>query len=467
MEITGIHMNMKKNILFLLLLMTAAVVNAQEQEQKKEPNDTVLMKVARQYRYGIMREVNPSKAAKIYMHLARKNNADAMNELGKMYLNGDGVEKSPKRAMALFGKSAKQGNAKAMCNLALMYQKGIGVNTNYRKAFLLYKAASEKGSARGDYGTGFFLYKGMGVKQNYDEAVRYLERGSAKGHSGCTFLLGSYYANGFGDEQDIKKAEGYFSMASKQGDRWAVDVEKRGLLDTIAVRRSRVKAVRREKIPTPEFLPANYGTTRIENLIGRWEGILYTYDWSNTKIADTQPMTCEFEAFGDSTAMLCYVGDSLVTIYTPFERGNFYYENKLKSYQKEFPWVITRCQYERNDDFLTLRFRSLNTKSRDYRRPMVMSLHKVDVNSDNEATGIQDASFDNGMLSLDVNAANSADVTFHVYSINGTLVKTLRKTSLNSGANSLSYEQLSLSQGLYIIEGTIGGKTFSKKLTVK
>ena len=456
-----------KKMLFMLLLMAATAVSVQGQERGSIPNDTILMKLAGQYRYGIMREADPAKAAKIYMRLVRKGNADAMNELGKMYLNGDGVEKSPKRAMALFGKSAKQGNAKAMCNLALMYQKGIGVNSNYRKAFMLYKAASEKGLAKGDYGVGYFLYKGMGVKQNYEEAVKYLERGSAKGHSGCTFLLGSYHANGFGDEQDIKKAEEYFSMASKQGNSWVIDVDKHGLLDTIAARRSRVRAFQREKVPTPEFLPENYGTARIENLIGKWEGMAYTYDWSNTKIADGTPMSCEFEHFGDSTAMLCYVGDSLVTIYTPFERGNYYYENKQKSYQKEFPWLITKCQYERNGDFLILRFRSLNTKSRDYRRPMVMSLHRVDTDSDGAVTGIRNVSFDNSILSLDVNATGDSEMDIRIYSINGTLVKTLRKSRLGSGANTLSFDHISLMQGMYIIEGTIGVKKFSRKITVK
>ena len=458
---------MGQKIFFIMLLMVTAVFNVHGQEQKSIPNDTILLKLAMQYRYGIMREVDLSKAAKIYARLVKNDNPDAMNELGKMYLNGDGVEKSPKRAMALFGKSAKQGNARAMCNLALMYQKGIGVNSNYRKAFLLYKAASEKGLAKGDYGVGYFLYKGMGVKQNYEEAIKYLERGSLKGHSGCTFLLGSYHANGFGDEQDLKKAEEYFSMASKQGNSWVIDVDKHGLLDTIAVRRSRVKALRRDRVPTPEFLPENYGTARIENLIGKWEGMVYTYDWSNTKIADGTPMSCEFEHFGDSTAMLCYVGDSLVTIYTPFERGNYYYENKQKSYQKEFPWLITKCQYECNGDFLTLRFRSLNAKSRDYRRPMVMSLHKVDADSDGAVTGIRNASFDNGILSLDVNATGDSEMDIRIYSINGTLVKTLRKSRLGSGANTLSFDHISLMQGMYIIEGTIGERIFSKKITVK
>lgn len=456
---------MKRKSFFTILFVITVVVNAQEQPTVS--NDTILMKMAMQYRYGIMRKADPSKAANIYTCLSKIGNTEAMNELGKMYLNGDGIDKNPNRAMTLFSKSALKGNVRAMCNLALMYQKGIGVNTDFRKAYLLYKAASEKGSATGDYGVGYFLYKGMGVRQDYKEALKYLERGSSKGHSGCTFLLGSFYANGFGEKQNVKKAEKYFHIASKQGNSWTTDVTKHGLLDTIFVRKNRVKTLNHDKIPTPEFLRATDGTTRIESLTGRWEGMAYTYDWSNTKIVDSTPMACEFKQFGDSIAMLCYIGDSLVTIYTPFERGNYYYENKMKPYQKEFQWVITKCQYKRNGNFLVLRFRSLNTKSRDYRRPMVMSLHKEESNSDGATTSIQNVSFDNGILTFGINSAGNFDTNILIYSINGTLVKMLKNLRLSCGVNFFSYDHINLMQGIYIIEGTIDGRTFSKKITVK
>lgn len=53
-----------------------------------------LLKYAKRARYGINTDVDLLRAAKIYMFLAKKGNADAQRELGDMYLKGEGVSQN-------------------------------------------------------------------------------------------------------------------------------------------------------------------------------------------------------------------------------------------------------------------------------------------------------------------------------------------------------------------------------------
>ena len=460
---------MKQRILILLFLSLTLGLSARAQNDSvQRPTAAQLLKIAKQYRYGIVLDVDLNKAVSIYKHLCREGNVKAMNELGKMYLTGDGVEKNPRAAFNLFKRAAEEGNKKAMCNLALIYQKGIGRPVNFKKAFEWYQKAAEAGSAQGYYGTGYMLYKGLGVEQNYDQAIYYLKKGAEKNHSSCAFLLGSFYANGFGGKQDLDKAKEYFDLASKNGHDWTVDVTKNGLIDSINARKSKAKRMARANMPTPKFTKVSYEKARIEDLIGTWEGVAYTYDWSNTKLVNSEPVSCKFEQFGDSIAMYYYKNDSLVTIYTPFEKDDYYVENRLKQYQKDFKWVIIQSQFEQKDNFLTTKLRSLNLKTRNYRRPMVLSLHRVDDNnSDNSTTGISQVDFRNSSLYLNLDAANTGKAAIRIYAINGVLVKEFPVASLQSGSNALQFDHLCMNAGTYIVEVLTDNGTHSRKFIVK
>lgn len=455
---------MRKHYIILLLLSVCMSLPAQSQDSIQNLQTGKLLNVARQYRYGIIREVDLHKAVTIYKYLSKKGNTDAMNELGKMYLNGDGVKQNPKAAFVLFCKASKEGNASAMCNLALMYQKGIGMPTDFKKAFILYRKASELGSAKGFYGAGHLLYKGLGVKQDYKRAISYLKKGAEMNHSGCSFLLGTFYANGFDGAQDLLKAEGYFNLASQNGHGWTVDVTKNGLLDSISQRDSRVKKFVNKPIPTPAFNKET-NIVKIDSLIGKWKGVAYVYDWSKTKLIDCDSISCTFEQFGDSVAMYYYKNDSLVTIYTPFERSDYYVENQQKEYQKDFKWVITKSQFEKNRGVLYARLQSLNLKNRDLRRPMVLELHKVFEKGSKGNYSINAVSQQNNSLILNGNLPKATDATISIYTIRGELVKRLVHFNLLTNSNTI--DGVVLESGVYIVEIVSANETVSYKFTVK
>ncbi|MCM1148441.1 MAG: sel1 repeat family protein [Clostridium sp.] len=166
--------------LYFLAILLAFTVNGSAQRQdslRGRPSERQLLIMARQYRLGIMREANPEKAVRIYRYLAAKNNAKAMNELGKCCLNGDGIRKNARAAAVLFMKAAKLGSREAKCNLALIWQKGLHGVADYQRAYALYREVADSGSVQGLYGAGYLMYKGLGVKQDYAGAVRLLEQG--------------------------------------------------------------------------------------------------------------------------------------------------------------------------------------------------------------------------------------------------------------------------------------------------
>ena len=84
-----------------------------------------------------------------------------------------------------------------------------------------------------------------------------------------------------------------------------------------------------------------------EELQGEYIGTVYTYDWSKKVIVDEEDIRLEVENYGDSIAVKYYMGDSLVTEYSPEYDGKNYFSKKDKPYQKYFPWLLTSTKFEK------------------------------------------------------------------------------------------------------------------------
>ncbi len=454
-------------LMLLFFFMSAFSQNYVDDDVKERK----MLMMARQYRYGIVFDVNTKKAASIYMHLARFGNTEAMTELGSMYLNGDGVEKNGRYAVNLFKKAAEDGNVKAKCNLALVYLKGLsGVVTHYKRAYELYKEAAEQGSANGMYGVGYMLYRGIGVKQNYDEALKYLKCGADKKHAGCCFLLATHYANGFNEIPDFSKAEKYLDLASEYGSDQTVDVAKTGYLDSLKTAAKSPRKVMKVNSNVAYVLnDTERESAYLENVLGRWRGKMYTYEWSATKILRTDDVECSFETEGDSVAVYIYQGDSLLTIYTPIRRKNFYVENRQKPYQHGFGWLVTKSHFIQDGDKLYASMKSLSTKTRTQRKPIVLELERTDdVQSvDNSTiTSIGSVYYEDKKLYVDFDAQRRGLVKIWIYATDGSLVKAPRSFVADIGENSKELS-IDLSQGIYVVELSASEYKMTKKIVVK
>lgn len=472
---------MRKTLLLITFFACSLSVLAQQGASSVESDTTVhnisdktLLILAHQYQYGIKREASPKKAVAIYSYLARKNNAQAINQLGKCYLNGDGVKQNVGIAQRLFSKAAKMGNVRAKCNLAMIYQKGLNGKINYKKAYNLYKEAADSGSAQGMYGAGYLQYKGFGTEQNYAEAVKMLEKGAAKKHPGCDMLLASYYANGYDQEQDLDKAEKYYRNASRHGNSWTVDVTKNGLLDSIGKRRARKgtwKHLKSREL-TEQGMPEISSTSNTDDIYGRWKGTAYTYDWSKKVILSEQDIMLNVECQDDSIHVNYYVGDSLSTAYAAVLREKGFQSKKLTDEQKEYSWTVTNTKFDIKNGKLLAEFRALNLDNMSFRKPLFAVLSReggnLSTSSDTISTfSIERVSSESGRLAVSISASEEMDVDVMVSSVYGTAVENLGRRHLTKGHNKLTFRALSVKGATaYIVNVSRKDERHSKTVTV-
>ena len=443
--------------------------------RNKMPSDKQLMKLAKQYRYGIMRETDPQKSVAIYGYLAKKGNIKAMTELGKCYLNGDGVEQNPSVAQKLFAKAAKSGNVSAKCHLAMIYQQGLNGRINYKKAYALYKEAADAGSAQGMYGAGYLQYKGFGVEQNYTEAVKMLEKGAAKKHPGCSLLLASYYANGYDRTQDLDRAEEYYRMASKHGNSWTVDITKNGIIDSIGRRKARQGKWTHVKNGTlkEKGMPEITQTINAKDIVGRWKGIAYYYDWSRQNIVGDQEISLEIESLDeDSIHVKYFSGDSLATAYPAILKDDAYVSKNMTSEQKEYSWTVTKTKFDLNKDKLFVEFRVINFKNMSFRKPLLAVLTRENSSCSTNADSISTFHIEKvrnmgGEIIVDIIANEDMDVETNLSSIYGITLQSLGGRHLSKGYNKLAFRTLSLQgEKAFVVNIVRNDERHSKKVTV-
>jgi len=460
-----------KKLLLLLLGITFLLRIEASTVPMDSLSDKQLLNAAKKYQHGIMCDPNPQKAAQIYRELSQKGNIKAMHRLGKMYLSGDGVKQDYQKAFRLINKAAKQGDASARCDLALMYQRGLGVRMNLRAAYTLYKMAADSGSAQGYYGAGYLLYKGHGVKQNYKKAVEYLEKSERLKHPGASFLLASYYANGYDGEPDFDKAREKYNRASRNGNSWTVDVTKHSLLDSIKKRQSRKGKWKhvREKVINEGGMRKVVNNLAPETLQGTLAGTVYTYDWSKKTIVDEEEVRLEIENYGDSIAMKYYTGDSLVTEYSPEYDGKRYFSKKDKTYQMEFPWVMTSSKFEKEKDVIFAEIRSYSRKTRSFRKPMLAVLHNIGTGNnifDNSTFNIETANYRRGGLNIELRATGEQDLRVSVSSVSGLITKDLGIHHVLNGNTTIAVPA-TLGKGVYVVSVSNRSERHSKVITVR
>lgn len=310
-----------RKILFMLLLALFVADGYAQNNRNRFNVDSIgsekLLKYAYRIKHGIGTDVNLKGAAWIYTELARRGDIDGMRELGKMYLKGQGVPRNYKAACRLLKRASVCDDDKAMCVLAGMYRTGNGVPLDLRKAAKLYRKAASKGNSNGCYGLGMLIYKGMGVKQDYSIAVKLLEKGAKLNHPGCDLVLASYYANGYIDNADYEKAERYYDKAVADGHGWAVDITKHSQLDSIK-RRNEKSSNYRLKAEDLEKYEKAKRYTPYDSLLGKLNGVAYTYDWSHNKVLKEEIISINMTKDGADMNMTWQVGDSVV-VQLPFK----------------------------------------------------------------------------------------------------------------------------------------------------
>jgi uncharacterized protein len=122
-------------------------------------------------------------AIKIWMPLAKNNDATAQNNIGVLYENGWGFTQDYSKAILWYRKAAEQGQIDAQHNLATMYQQGNGVEKDLNIAGQWFEKAAIKGKGEAQIILGI-LYQEIEDFEHaaywYDKAVKQNVEGAQK-----------------------------------------------------------------------------------------------------------------------------------------------------------------------------------------------------------------------------------------------------------------------------------------------
>lgn len=131
--------------------------------------------------YGV--EQDDAKAVKCYVGAAAKKHAKAEYNLGLSHTNGRGANKDDEKIVFWYTFAAKQGHPKAQFNLGVFYSKGnMGFPQDDKKAFFWFYNAAVRDHTKAQCNLGFFYEVGKGmVKPDPEEAVKWYQKAAAQG----------------------------------------------------------------------------------------------------------------------------------------------------------------------------------------------------------------------------------------------------------------------------------------------
>lgn len=147
--------------------------------------------------------------------LGKKNDSEALYELGERYANGTGVEKNEYTAFEYYQKSADLGNALAISSIGDAFYYGDGVNVDKEEAVNWYERAVEMECLYAMYRLGYCYLLGAGVTKNPKKAVELFEK--SKIITSSMYWIGRCYYSGWGVNENKEKAFKYFLEAAEQG----------------------------------------------------------------------------------------------------------------------------------------------------------------------------------------------------------------------------------------------------------
>lgn len=262
--------------IIMVLVFGATLASAQNTENRddvvkcaQEGNDvcqTLLGKWIFEGSHGYQQDYE--KAVAWWMQAAKKNNDEAVANLGFCYMYGMGVAADSTTASRLFEKALKLGNKQvetihdslaatgvvfSNMLLAKCYKLGYGVKANASKALQYYKKAAEldnveamreaaimmrsskddtaalatfdkamqKGDVASTYYYGKMLCEGRGAARNVKAGVETIRKAADKGYAAAQYELAEAYANGSGVDSNAAEAFRWYSAAARSGNRAA------------------------------------------------------------------------------------------------------------------------------------------------------------------------------------------------------------------------------------------------------
>lgn len=156
----------------------------------------------------------PYYKAEALKEKVKKNDVEAMNQLGLLYLSD--LFYKYESAVELFEKASEKGHQNATYNLGYCYFAGKGVEQDYKKALSLFLRVAEKVKEAPTRIGACYLF-GYGIKKNDQEAIKWLNKGLANGDNLANLYLAYAYSKGEGVARDERKALQLYQPFAQQG----------------------------------------------------------------------------------------------------------------------------------------------------------------------------------------------------------------------------------------------------------
>ncbi len=204
-------MNKVKNYLFFNLIACLFILTSCQSEIEKADE----LRIAGNY----------EESTKLYMGLAKKNNAYAMWRLALAYQSGDGIEFSSQNALKWLKEAYDAGCEEAKMDMAEFYMigyKDIKVDKSKGKKIISELENSSQNSYVLSRIAGFYYYGNDDIEKDQEKARQIIEKVPDKESPYYLYLMGFLYRDGTDEiEPDVNKAKTCWIKAFQKGAREA------------------------------------------------------------------------------------------------------------------------------------------------------------------------------------------------------------------------------------------------------
>lgn len=142
---------------------------------------------------------NYSQAMASWQPLAKKNNPDALYNIGLLYMKGLGVEEDYRAAKHWFKQAAKYGSVDAAYNLGVIYKQRRFGYPSSKDALYWWRQAAERGHPEAQFNLGVMLAYGNGTKKDVPAALKLWQQSARQGNADAMRTLAQVYEQGLFD----------------------------------------------------------------------------------------------------------------------------------------------------------------------------------------------------------------------------------------------------------------------------
>lgn len=420
---------------------------------------------------------DPAFAFNNLSELAEMGNPMAMNALGKAYMEALNCQADTALSFYWFKSAADAGYPTAWHNLGTIYKYGLFGIQDFALAFYYFDKLANSpnaNSAIGLYDAGYMLYKGLGCKQDYVKAREYLERASNMGYAPAMYLLALCYRNGYGIERKIGEAGYWLTKAVKSGYTPAIEEYyaegPENKQDKVVLRSASLRSTPKEFVKNIPHIKKK----EINQLVGEYEGVLVTYDWSGKNViketqlslnikSDKDKIWAEWREEGADTLQVeAKWRDSCFVFSTAFQYRKGHYDTNGK-----VVWNFTDARLQLLSDdsssYIAGNISMYSPEVMEPNQPMYISIRKKEITAEFSKTDktfiVYPNPFEEG-INLSFYQFSESDVKVAIYETSGKLVQweSLGKMGVGQQQVTLSTQ---LPSGTYVLKLFANQKEYS------